>query len=186
MKLKPSSFRNGVKWLLILLIFHFVSFVIYSFLFAPPVKQMYGMDEQRALAYATVLLFECLFWLIMAFAWVTRWHMSYSDVRREILTAAKEDGFSPLSYFCRVYVKEWGWRTAFYAVLQLPLTVLFGSFGLALDDSITFIEKFYIADAGFYGVTGSWFFGLLLSSLYFYVVMTAVTFVKYFRILRSK
>lgn len=186
MKLKPSSFRNGIKWLFALLIFHFVSFVIYSLLFAPPIKQMYGMDEERMRAYFAVLLFQCLFWAIMAFFWVTRWQMSYSDVRRDILAAAKEEGFSPLRYFCKVYMRDWAWRTAFYLVLQLPLTIFFANFGLALDDSITAIEKFYIADAGFYGVTGSWVVGLLLSTLYFFIVMLDVSYIKYRLLLKNE
>ena len=186
MKLKSSSFRNGIKWLFVLLVFHLISFLIYSLLFAPPIRQMYGMDDDRARAYATVLLFQCIFWAIMAIFWVVRWHMSYSDVRRNILAAAKEEGFSSFRYFCGIYLKDWAWRTAFYAILQLPLAILFANVGLALDDSMTVIEKFFIADAGFYGVTGSWFFGLLLSSLYFYAVMTAVTLIKYFRILKNK
>ncbi len=184
--MKPSSFRSGVKWLFVLLVFHFISFVLYSLVFAPPIKQMYGMDEERVRAYFTVLLFQCLFWAIMALFWVLRWQMSYSDVRRDILAAAKEEGFSSFRYFCKVYMKDWAWRTAFYTVLQLPLTILFANFGLALDDSITGIEKFYIADAGFYGVTGSWFFGLLLSSLYFFAVMILACLIKYYSILKKK
>lgn len=185
MKLKPGSFRNGVKWLFVLLIFHFVSLLIYSLLFAPPIRQMYGMDDERTRAYFSVLLFQCLFWLLAAFFWVIRWQMPYSDVRRDILSAAKEEGFSSWRYFCKVYVRDWGWRTAFYAVLQLPLAIIFANVGLALDDSMTVIEKFYIADAGFYGVTGSWILGLLLSSLYFFLVMTLASYAKYRLLLRN-
>ncbi len=184
--IKPSSFRAGVKWLGALLLFHLGAFLAYSLLMVSIVKSMYDRDNDHGRAFATILVFQCVFWLLVAFLWVARGEMSYSENRRLLLNASREEGFSPLAYFFRQYGVRWLWRTAFYAAFQLPFTFFFNAYGLIPNDSITFIEKWYIADAGFYGITGSAIAGFLLSTLYFFFIMVFCSLIKFFILLRQK
>lgn len=184
-KLNPSSFRRGVNWLGLLLLSYFIAFVGYSFLLAPLVKQMY-VDDRQSRAYGIILLFSLLYWLAFTFVTVVRGKMSYSETRTSLLKAAREEGFSPWSYFARTFLPEYAWKTAFFAVVQLPFTFFYGAFGIAIDDTAVFFDKFFIAVAGFYTSTGSAFFGWLLSCVFFFAVMVLVTLVKYLLMLRDQ
>ena len=184
--MKPSAFRAGIKWLGALILFHFGAFLAYSILLTPIVKSMYDRDNAHGRAFATILAFQCVFWLLVAILWVARGEMSYAENRRLLLNASREEGFSPLAYFRRQYGVTWLWRTAFYAVFQLPFVFFFKAFGLVPNDSISFVEKWYIADAGFYGITGSAIAGFLLSVLYFFFIMMLCSLVKFFILLRQQ
>lgn len=183
-KLTPSAFRNGVKWLGLLLIFHVAALILFSIFLAPDLKVRYDYEEYTA-AYTTVLVFDLVCWLVVAFIWVLRGQMSHDEVRRKIVEARKEEGFSPLSYFARTFLVDWTWRSAFFFVLQIPFTVFFANYGLALNDTMFILEKFYIAEAGFYATTGSAILGLLLSTLYFFAVMVLMTLIKYLHLVKK-
>lgn len=184
MKLKPGSFRKGMKWLLTLAVFHVAAFVLYSVLLAGVTKERFMHGDANA-AYITVLIFGLIFWLAVGIVWVVRGEMSYAEVRRNILTAAKEESFSFMGYFCRTFLTGWIWKTVFFLVLQSPFAILYANYGLMLDDSITIIEKLYIAEAGFYATTNSTLLGLVLSTVYFFVVMSFFSFLKYCSLLKN-
>ena len=159
---------------------------MYAILFDNVVESLVIMDENVRAAHAVVVAFQCFFWLLMAFWFVFRGKMAESDVRRNVKTAANEEGFSPAHYFCKTFVKDCGWKTAAYMIFQLPFTIFFASFGLALDETMIIVEKFYIADAGFYAATGSAILGLLLSAILFFAIMVGVSYISYRWILREK
>jgi hypothetical protein len=186
MKITPSSFRRGVKWVLSLLLFHFVGFLLYSFLIGNIVRSLYYMDENLGATHGVLIAFQCLYWLLIAFWAVFRGEMTYADVQRNIKNAAKEEGFSAMRYFTITFVKDWVWKTAAFIIFQLPFTAFFAGFGLALDEGMTIIEKFYMANAGFYAATGSALVGLLLSAVYFFVIMVAVNYISYQLILKRR
>ncbi|MBQ8174757.1 MAG: hypothetical protein IJ009_05080 [Clostridia bacterium] len=185
MKITPSSFRSGVKWLGILVMFHAAAFFLYSITLSSMLKTRFDYGEIRE-AYTTVLIFDLVFWAIVAVVWVLRGQMSHDEVRRKIVTAQKEEGSSLIGYFCRTFLKDWLWRSLFFLVLQIPFAIFFANFGLALNDTITFFEKIYIADAGFYGATDSAPLGLLLSTLFFLAVMLLTSFLKCVLLLRNE
>lgn len=83
-------------------------------------------------------------------------------------------------------MKEWLWKTVIFVIFQLPLTVFYANFGLALDESITIIEKFYIVDSGFCAITGSAILGLVLSALYFLLAMLLVAYIGYRIVLKQR
>ena len=87
----------------------------------------------------------------------------YSEVQREMKNAAKEEGFNPNRYFYHAFFKDWIWRTILYAVFQIPFLIFYAAFGLALGQGMIGLERFYIADAGFYAVFGSAILGILLT-----------------------
>ncbi len=186
MKLTPSSFRRGVKWVLSLLLFHFVGFLLYSFLIGNIVRPLYYVDENLGAAHGVLIAFQCLYWFLISFWVVFRGEMSYADVQRNIKNAAKEEGFSAMGYFTHTFVKDWLWKTAAFVILQIPFTAFFAGFGLALDESMTVIEKFYMTNAGFYTATGSAIVGLLMSAVYFFVIMVAVNYVSYQLVLKRR
>lgn len=184
--MKPSTFRKIIHWLFALLVFHLAGFILYSFLLSGAVKAMYDLDENIAGAYGYVLLFQCIYWAVAVLVFIRFFQMSDSDMQRAIRTADKEENFSPMQYFYKHFVVDLFWKAGVYAVFQLPLAIFFGLFGLVLDDSVTFLEKYYISSAGFYGVTGSAFAGILLSTVYLFVLMAGVSYLYYRRILRDK
>lgn len=84
MKLTPTSFRKGVNWIFLLLLYHFVAFLAYSFLVTNIVHSLVGLDGKSSAAYGVLVAFQCLYWLIVAFWAIFRGQMSYADVRRNI------------------------------------------------------------------------------------------------------
>ena len=181
----PEMFRHGVKWLGTLLLFYLVSFVLYAVTLASMLKVRFAYGEFRA-AFMTVLIFDILFWLIVTFVWTVRGEMSLDGVRRKIVAASKEEGFSLIPYFFRNFAMEWVWKTVFFFALQIPFTIFFGFFGLNLGESMIFLEKIYISVAGFYGISGSAILGLLFSTLYFYLITTLLSFLKYYHLLKNE
>ncbi|MBQ8351412.1 MAG: hypothetical protein IJY20_05160 [Clostridia bacterium] len=144
------------------------------------------MDENLGAAHGVLIAFQCAYWLLIAFFAVFRGEMSYADVQRNIKNAAKEEGFSAMQYFANTFCKDWLWKTAAFIVLQIPFTAFFAGFGLALDESMTVIEKFYMTNAGFYAATGSAIIGLLLSAVYFFTIMVVVNYISYRLILKRR
>lgn len=185
MKLKPSSFRRGVKFLFFLALCHIIGFVLYSVVLSNLVKERFSHSEIDG-AYGMIMLFDLLFWLLVAVVWIVRGEMSYSDIRRNILVAADQEGFSSCRYFCQTFLIDWIWKAVLFLALQLPFAIFYANFGLALDYSSTFIEKIYMSVAGFYAVSHSVLFGLLFSTLYFYGIMMLFSFLKYRKILKNR
>lgn len=177
-KLTPAAFRKGINWLLFVAVFHLAGNILYGLLFNNSAKILFDKDENYAKAYALVLTFQLLFWLLVALIYIWRWQMSYADVQREMKNASKEEGFNPNRYFLNTFFRDWIWRTVLYAVFQLPFLIFHASFGLNLGNAMTGFEKFYIADAGFYGTCGT-FLGFLSTTAYFFAIMVAVHYVVY-------
>ena len=184
-KLTPAAFRKGINWLLFVAVFHLAGNILYGAFVNNSVKIMFDKDENYARAYGVVLGFQLIFWLIVALIYIWRGVMSFSDVQREMKNASKEEGFSPNRYFRDTFLHDWIWRTVLYAVFGLPFLIFYASFGLALGNAMIGLERFYIADAGFYGVTGSAILGFLLTTVYFFCIMVAVHYVTY-RIMLAK
>lgn len=178
-KLTPAAFRKGVNWLLFVAIFHFAGNIIYGAFFGNSAMILFDKDENYAKAYTLVLTFQLLFWLLVALIFIWRWQMSYSEVQREMKNAAKEEGFNPNRYFYNAFFKGWIWRTILYAVFQIPFLIFYAAFGLNLGNGMIGLERFYIASAGFYGVSGSFILGILLGTAYFFAIMVAVHYVTY-------
>ena len=177
-KLTPSAFRRGINWMLFLAIFHLAGQILYGAFFNGSVKVMFDKDEDYARAFGTVLVFQLIFWLIVALLYIWRGLMSFADVQREMKKASKEEGFNAHAYFMNTFFRDWIWRTVLYAVFQLPFLIFYAAFGLALGNAMIGLEKFYIADAGFYGTCGT-FLGFLLTTAYFFGIMVLVHYVTY-------
>ena len=177
-KLTPAAFRRGVNWLLFVALFHIAGNILYGAFFNNSAKILFDKDENYAKAYGVVLTFQLLFWLLVALLYIWRGVMSFSDVQREMKNASKEEGFNANRYFCNTFLRDWTWRTVLYAVFSVPFLIFHASFGLNLGDAMTGFEKFYIADAGFYGTCGT-ALGFLLTTLYFFGIMVLVHYVVY-------
>ena len=128
-KLTPTAFRRGVNWLLLVAAFHLVGQILYGAFFNNTVKLMFDKDENYAGAYSVVLIFQLVFWLLIALLFIWRGIMSFSEVQREIKNAAKEEGFNANRYFLATFFREWIWRTVIYAVFHIPFLIFFASFG---------------------------------------------------------
>ena len=183
-KLTPAAFRKGVNWLLFVALFHLAGQILYGAFVNNSAKIMFDKDENYARAYGLVLGFQLVFWLIVALIYIWRGLMSFSDVQREMKNAAKEEAFTPNRYFRDTFLRDWIWRTILYAVFQLPFLIFHASFGLNLGEAMIGLEKFYIADAGFYGTCGT-VLGFLLTTAYFFAIMVAVHYVVY-RVMHAK
>ena len=46
MKVTPSSFRKGVNWFFLVVVFHFVAFLLYAFLINNPVRYRLILKEK--------------------------------------------------------------------------------------------------------------------------------------------
>ena len=183
-KITPSMFRSGVKWLGKLLLLQIATLVIYAVALNGIVSPMYANDD-RAGAYRLLFFISLVFMVIGCFVLV-RLQMSFSDVRTGIITASREEGYRPLHHFFRTLGYECGWKSLFLLVMQIPFAFFFASFGVALDNSALPFENFYILEAGFYTITGSALAGILLSTLCFFALLLLFSALFYFRLLRDK
>ncbi len=184
-KLTPAAFRRGVNWLLFVALFHLAGNILYGALFNNAAKILFDKDENYAKAYGVVLVFQLFFWLLVALLYIWRGVMSFSDVQREMKNASKEENFNPNRYFYNTFLRDWIWRTVLYAVFGIPFLIFHASFGLNLGNAMTGFEKFYIADAGFYGTCGT-ALGFLLTTVYFFGIMVAVHYVVFRVMLRRQ
>lgn len=188
-KLTPAAFRRGVHWMLLVAAIHLAGRLLYGVLFSNTVKILWNKDENYTGANGVVLVFQLVFWLLVALIYIWRWQMSYADVQREMKNAAKEESFNPNRYFLNTFFRDWIWRTVLYAVFQIPFLIrkvwihsvlgpYYTTYGLNLG-GMTGVEKFYIADAGLYGIFNFPILGFLLTTVYFFAIMVAVHYVVY-------
>ena len=176
--------RNKVfgvlKWWGILILGHAVSFLLFAMAFASMATQLQA-DGMLQNAYTLTLLFDLIFWAIFLFV-CERFSLSSMERRRHMRVQLSECG-SVISCIKKHYMSDLLIRWGVLLLNQLPVTIFYLSYSLSFE-GISFVERIWISDIGFYAITGSALLGLLLLSLYMGLMLLLTRIVTLNRIKR--
>lgn len=150
-----------MKWWGALILGHAVAFLLFAIAFSNMTTEM-QIDGMRNKAYWITLIFDLIFWGIYLLL-SERFSSSSTENRRRMKAELGECG-SVLSCMKRYHVGDLLIRLGVFLLNQLPATLFFVSYPLSFE-GISIVERLWIADAGFYAVTGSAFLGLLLITI---------------------
>lgn len=158
--------KKLMRWFVILLVAHIAARFIFVFF----VGNIGGMQiDNPSAANQTMFLYSTVFQIILVI-FLAKGEASYSSYSKSLREALREPGFSLLGYYKRKFLIEHLLKIAIFAVFQLPFTVFFAIWGFSLE-APTFVDKFYILDAGSYALTGSALLGFLLNVSIFAAVL---------------
>ena len=168
--MSQELFRKLVKWLGIVVVLHLVAMLFFGMFFSSNIAALEALGDFGE-ASLTVFLFDIgvniIFVVIYAKA-----VSSFADYSKAITAAMKEPSFTVIEYYKNTYLKLDLLKIAVFAVFQLPFVIFAAVFGISFLNS-TFMERFYIFEAGYYALTGSAILGFLISVVVFAVCLIA-------------
>ena len=144
---------------------------VWSLFFGSTVQEEADFDVGTK-ASATVTIFTSFVsMIILAVVNAVMFARNNGDERRALVEASRADGFSIIRYFDR-FIPSYIVYIGLYVLTQLIFCGFFAAFGFRYVASTggTVLERYHIADAGFYLLTNSALLGLLLNI----IVMTAL------------
>ena len=156
--LRTRIIRGIVKWFFGLCLLHVLALILYSFLFAPMVRQ--SVQYKDGMEKSITVLFSFLFLAVLSF-WETLEYKGDSTEKHRQNLAMKESGYRFLPYFGRECAR-FAWRLPMYLLFQVPMLMFYSMWGYYYLNQHA-IEKFYAAEAGFYVLAGNGVLGWLLS-----------------------
>lgn len=156
--------RSGATWFVLLIVWRLVTMFIWSLFFGSTVQDEadYGVGTKAS---ATVTIFTSFVsMIILAVANAVMFARNNGDERRALVDASREDGFSMLEYF-KKFIPVNIVHMGLYVLTQLIFCGFFAAFGFRYVASTggTVLERFHVADAGFYLLTNNALLGLLLN-----------------------
>lgn len=162
-----SLIKTGALWLVGICAFRLVTLIFYSIVFASGVNVAVDYDKDVALARRVVVGTSFAAWGIFMAVWLGIRVRNNGEERRRVIAAAGQPGFS-VARFCLGYWPGMAVRVALLALTQLVFCGFFAAFGykFSVESGSTLIERFHIADAGWYLLTGVPILGLLLNILF--------------------
>ena len=166
-------FRKNVRWAGIVLLVHIGAIIVFGIFFSATLEKFEDNDLIN-LAHQRALWGDLELWTIFS-VFYFKISSTFTDHRRLLKESMKEDGFSVFGYYKKQHLREDIWRMAILAAFQIPFMVFFAFAGISYLYS-TPIDKFYILEAGFYGVSGSSIIGLISSTLTFSLIYLAFRF----------
>ena len=170
-----AMFKKAVQWLGIVILAHLAAMIIFAIILAGSAEGL--AKDSPADAYKAVLVFDVIFYAVFVLL-VNRLETSYADYQRNLKNAVKEKDFSPIAYYKANFLKEKLIKVAVLGIFHIPFAVFYQMFGFSLTATTGF-EKFYILDAGFYGVAGSSVLGFLLAAVIAAVIYLTICFVSF-------
>ena len=168
--MRPSTFRNIIKKLGIVVLEHLIFLIIYGLLFSSSVALV---STDSVASANNMLLIMALICHVAFFAVFFGIKTSFLEYRRDLKEKVREDGFSLFSYYKSEILSEDLIVVAIFTVLQIPFAFFYGSFGY-LHVGTSAIERIYSLDAGIYAVTGSAILGFILNALIFTLIYAGV------------
>ena len=167
-------FRKNVKWAGLSVLIHLGAMLLFGMVFSPTLEKL---EEDGAIASAHQSALWCSVLLFSIFSlFFFKISSTFADYKRELKEAMKEDGFSLIGYYKKHFFREDAWKMAIFAAFQIPFMIFFAVAGVSYLYS-TSIDMFYVLEAGFYGVCGNPFLGLLLCSVTFSVIFFLFRFI---------
>lgn len=173
--MSQAMFKKAVQWLGIVILAHIAAMILFAIVMAGSAESL--AKDSPADAYRMVMTFDIIFYAVFVFL-VNRLETSYADYQRNLKNAVKTEGFTLVGYYKENFLKEKIVKAAVLGIFHIPFAVFYQVLGLSLTETTGF-EKFYILDAGFYGVAGSSILGFLLGTLITAVIYFAIGIVSF-------
>lgn len=163
--------RTGAKWFVLLIVWRIVTMIVWSIFFGSTVQDEadHGVGTRASATVTVIASFAAMITLAVINGYM--FARNHGDERRAFIYASRNDGFSMKEYFAK-FIPEHAVYIGFYALTQLIFCGFFAAFGFryVASEGGTVLERFHIADAGFYLLTGNALLGLLINI----IVMTAL------------
>ena len=166
-------FRKNVRWAGIVLLVHIGAIIVFGIFFSATLEKFEDNDLIN-LAHQRALWGDLELWTIFS-VFYFKISSTFTEYRRLIKEEMKKENYSLLRCYRENFFKEDLWKIAILAAFQIPFMVFFAMAGISYLYS-TPIDKFYILEAGFYGVSGSSIIGLISSTLTFSLIYLAFRF----------
>ena len=163
-KMTHEEKRSILKWIGLLLIVHFIGFLIYAILIDKIIKDLI-LDEMLSTAKNFMLCVSIAFQFLFCIYYSFR-RSQYVDYKMNLKSAMKEKDFSVNRYFLSAYGKENKRRIIIFAVFQIPFAVFYAIFGYSFL-YLTRFEMFYALESGLYAKIGMWPVAFILNILLF-------------------
>ena len=170
-----ALFKKTVNWLGVIILLHLAAMLLFGLFMASSVESI--AKDAPGEAYSAVLVYDIVIYTAFALLY-RKLETSYSDYRRNIKNALKGHDFSWSKYYKENFLKIDLIRYCVLVAIQLPFALFYQILGLSLT-AITPVERFYIIDAGAYGITGSSILGFLLNSVLLAVIYFAVNIITF-------
>ena len=163
-------YRTSVKWLGILALAHLVSMIIFGVVFSGSIGYMFEEAPKKASTF--VLMYDLVFDALFC-ALYFKFETSDVDYRRSMRNYIKENKFSMLKYLKSEIKKDHLAKIITFMLFQIPFAAFVVFFGIEVYVP-TIFEQFYYMDAGFYIITNSALFGIVLNTFSFAIIFTLV------------
>ena len=168
--MKPSTFRNLMKWFGVLIVVHLASFFLFDSVLSSLIVPM-ANDGMTGTGYVWLLCYELLIHIAIAIMFMNV-ETSFSDYQKRLKDAIKTPEFSIISFWKENHLIDLLLRLSVYIIYQIPFIISFAAQGFVLD-RMTFLECLFVMDAGIYAIRGNVFLGLLLSAAMFFILHAA-------------
>lgn len=165
--MKRELFRKNVKWAGIVLLVHIGAMIVFA-IFVSSQLQRLEYNEFIMPAHFEALITSIVIWTIFS-VFYFKISSTFTEYRRLIKEEMKKENYSLIRCYRENFLKEDLWKIAILAAFQIPFMVFFAIAGVSYLVS-TPIDRFYILEAGFYGLSGSSIVGFLSSMAVFTVV----------------
>ena len=163
--------RTGATWFVLLIVWRVVTMIVWSIFFGSTVQDEadHGVGTRVSAMFTTITSFAAMIALAVIKGYM--FARNHGDERRAFIDASRNDGFSMKEYF-KKFIPEHAVYIGLYVLTQLVFCGFFAAFGFkyVASQGGTVLERFHIADAGFYLLTNSALLGLLLNI----ICMTAI------------
>ena len=163
--------KSGAIWLVVLFGWRLLTMILWSMFFASTIDNELSYDVGTSESRFVTVLSSFVSMVLLALVNNVTFARNNGDERRALVEASREEGFSLVEYF-KKFIPQHIVYVGFYILTQLIFCGFFAAFGFRYNAATggTIIERFHVADSGFYLLTGNALLGLLLNI----IVMTAL------------
>ncbi|MBQ9080708.1 MAG: hypothetical protein IJY27_06520 [Clostridia bacterium] len=156
--------KAGAIWFGFLIVWRIVTMLLWSMFFGSTVQDEADYDVGTKASATVTILSSLVSMVVLAVTNAVIFARNNGDERRALVEASREDGFSLMNYF-KKFIPVHIVYVGLYVLTQLIFCGFFAAFGFRYVASTggTVLERFHIADAGFYLLTNNALLGLLLN-----------------------
>ena len=143
----PSLFRKLVKWFGIVALAHLVGMLVFDMILAGYITSLVKYEFYTE-AYVTWSVYGTVLYAVIFFI-QSKIESTYTDYRRDLKTAMKDEGFTVIGYYKENFLKQNLWEIGIFAAFQLPIVLM-----CAVWPLVAMSATFYFTDLGWIMLTG--------------------------------
>ncbi len=156
--------KSGAIWFGIMIGWRLLTMILWSMFFGSTIDDELNYDVGTSESKFVTVLSSFVSMILLAVVSNVMFARNNGDERRALVNASRQGGFSLIEYF-KKFVPLHIVYIGLYTLSQLIFCGFFAAFGFKYNAATggTIIERFHVADSGFYLLTGSALLGLLLN-----------------------